>query len=133
MGYSSFQYQITRRKTAIAKIELYSGCGDIFINNKSINIYFLNNCLLLQKIKQFLKLIPFDQMLSNIFIFTQGGGLESQLNAILLGLSKLLALKFPFFEPKLQQFGFLTSDLRVKERKKYGLRKARKAPQYSKR
>lgn len=125
-------YQLSQRKNAFVKICLYEGLGLSLINQKSINIYFLNNSKFLLIIKQLISLITLEKP-STLAIVSKGGGLESQGKAILLGLSKLLVRLNSNYENRLDSLGFLQSDLRIKERKKYGLRKARKAPQYSKR
>tara|TARA_B110000046_G_C12916764_1_gene365285 strand:+ start:782 stop:1045 length:264 start_codon:yes stop_codon:yes gene_type:complete len=69
----------------------------------------------------------------DIFIKTRGGGLQAQVDAILFGVSKALSIVQPKIKKNLKQKGFFTRDVRIKERKKYGLKKARKASQFSKR
>lgn len=126
------QYQFTRCKNARSKIFLKIGLGISLINKKAINKYFLNNIQLVLNIKYLIKLIHLEK-LASFDIHTQGGGLSCQGKTILLGLSRILVQLNSSYKNFLYALGFLTSDLRIKERKKYGLRKARKAPQYSKR
>lgn len=125
-------YLFTACQRTKIQIILEVGNGNFLINNKSINIYFLNNLFILMKIKQIFKQIILN-INYNIYINISGGGLESQVKALLLGLANVLSKCNPNCINYFQQFGFLTRDLRIKERKKYGLRKARKAGQYSKR
>jgi small subunit ribosomal protein S9 len=123
---------IFKRKQATAHITVTAGNGLFYINNKFINIYFLNNLFLLNKITQLFKFLNLKSHY-NIFVTVNGGGLESQCKAILLGVSHIFSSFNYIIREKLQKLNFLHRDLRIKERKKYGLRKARKAPQYSKR
>lgn len=130
---NSSTFQFTHRKHAIVKIKLINASRNlILINQKSVSMYFLKNFSILLKLKQILKLFSFSIPVF-ILIKTQGGGLESQGKAIIQGLARLLIATKPAYESCLVNLGFLVNDIRRKERKKYGLRKARKAPQYSKR
>lgn len=123
---------IGRKKKSIAKAFLIHGNGNIQINNQPVEIYMQNNpyCLnLIQKPLQQLGLL--DQY--NILLNVSGGGLQSQAYASVLAISRALEHINPKFRGMLKSQGFLTQDSRRTERKKYGLKKARKAPQYSKR
>jgi small subunit ribosomal protein S9 len=127
-----FGSHIFKRKQATAHIDLSVGSGLFFVNNKFVNLYFLNNVFLLDQLKYLFKILYLKDRY-NIFITVNGGGLESQCKAIIFGLATLFSSVNSFLTEKLKKFHFLNRDLRIKERKKYGLRKARKAPQYSKR
>jgi small subunit ribosomal protein S9 len=124
---------VGRRKSAIAKIQILPGTGRLIINQQSGLSYLQENptyLLSVQTPKDFLK---FKNDEYDTIIQVNGGGLSAQASAIQLGISRALCqLDRAFYFP-LKQKGFLTRDARVKERKKYGLKKARKAPQYSKR
>jgi small subunit ribosomal protein S9 len=121
-----------RRKTAIATVELSPGNGVFLINKKpSINYMQENNYLIIQmqSALDFLELKnKFD-----IYVTVSGGGLVGQANAIQLGMARALCEFQSTYRPSLKLKGFLKRDARIKERKKYGLKKARKAPQFSKR
>jgi small subunit ribosomal protein S9 len=123
---------IGKRKHAIARVFIVPGTGNLIVNNTNGNFYFQYNETYLTNIW-----LPFEKLnLENQFdvlVFVNGGGLTSQSQAIQLGISKFFCEKNPAYRKILKSFGFLTRDSRIKERKKYGLRKARKAPQYSKR
>ncbi len=121
-----------KRKTSVAKVYLENGNGKILINNKDINIYFAS--LLTENFSILKPLILLNlENKYNIFIKVHGGGLNSQLEAIQLALSKAILNLDNNSKSILKQNLLLFSDSRKKESKKYGLRKARKAPQYSKR
>jgi small subunit ribosomal protein S9 len=116
-----------KRKTAIAKVFLIEGLGNIFLNNKklinkNIKEFIIKPIIILNLQKKF-----------DINIFSSGGGYQAQLNAICLALSKTLILINITYKLLLKKNSLLTSDSRIKERRKYGLKKARKASQYSKR
>jgi len=123
---------IGRRKHAIAQIILKPGNGIIKINNKMGYSYFQNQVTYKQKLT-----IPFFALRINkkydIFIRIKGGGLTGQIDAIMLGISRALSKLKHTNNEILKKSGLLTCDARVKERKKYGLKKARKAAQFSKR
>ena len=124
-------YGTGKRKRSIAKVWLFKGTGKASINNKTIE-YYLGDTL---ETKRCLK--PLDVVgltgKYDIKITVVGGGVYGQSDAIVLGISRALLELNPTFRSSLKEHGFLTRDSRVKERKKYGLRKARKAPQYRKR
>lgn len=121
-----------RRKTAVAQVR-YSpvGTGEIKINNKMLNDYF-PWFEFQQIVTTPLKLI--DQLNKGaVIIRVQGGGQRSQAEAIRLGISRALQIYRPEWRPILKSAGLLTRDARIKERKKPGLKRARRAPQWSKR
>nr|YP_010152912.1 ribosomal protein S9 [Olisthodiscus luteus]QQW50573.1 ribosomal protein S9 [Olisthodiscus luteus] len=121
-----------RRKCAIAKVDLSSGNGQVIINSRDANEYFnFNNILINQINLPLLSVGLLNKM--DIVVKAQGGGLSSQAGAVQLGIAKALCLLNSEHRGVLKQNGFLTRDARIKERRKYGLKKARKAPQYSKR
>ena len=103
---ASRYYGTGRRKKAIARVYLVSGTGNITINKRSIDEYLVNVC---------------------------GGGYTGQAGAIRHGISRALLQVDADYRPVLKKEGFLTRDPRMKERKKYGLKAARRAPQFSKR
>lgn len=124
-------YATGKRKTSIAKVWLFEGKGTISVNNSDIKDYLKRDCLVhaaLQPIKN----IGIDSKY-NVVIKTQGGGYTGQAFAIQIGLAKALVQLNETFKKELKDGGFLTRDNRIKERKKYGLRGARKRPQYRKR
>jgi small subunit ribosomal protein S9 len=121
-----------KRKRAIARVFLVPGNGNIIINKVSGEKYLQYNSTYLNAIFEPLeKLSLKDQF--DIIAIVKGGGLTGQTDAIKLGVSRLLCKMESSNRLILKPFGFLTRDSRIKERKKYGLRKARKASQYSKR
>jgi small subunit ribosomal protein S9 len=120
-----------RRKEAIVRVRLVPGTGNWKLNNRTLDDYFPN------KVHQQLVSEPFktvekaDQY--DVFASLRGGGVSGQAGALRLGIARALIELETEDRPALKKAGFLTRDARVKERKKYGLKKARKAPQYSKR
>nr|QCI06931.1 ribosomal protein S9 [Halydictyon mirabile] len=121
-----------RRKTSIARLKLVPGSGKFIINNLPGEFY-------LQFSPNYLRIscIPLTILGLNkeydIYVKVEGGGLSSQADAIRLGMARALCHINPENRKYLKSKGLLRRDARIKERKKYGLRKARKAPQYSKR
>jgi small subunit ribosomal protein S9 len=120
-----------RRKEAIARVRIAEGTGQWLINNRTLDGYFPN------KVHQQLVNEPFVVLGAenrfDVIARITGGGVSGQAGALRLGIARALVLVDPESRPALKKAGFLTRDARVKERKKYGLKKARKAPQYSKR
>lgn len=121
-----------RRKQATARVFLIPGKGNITINKKSGDRYLQYNETYLTSIWAPLETLGFEKQF-DIVAFVNGGGLTGQTHAIQLGVARRLCGMDPENRLLLKPLGFLTRDARIKERKKYGLRKARKAPQYSKR
>ncbi|MBO4962373.1 MAG: 30S ribosomal protein S9 [Clostridia bacterium] len=121
-----------RRKTAVARVRLLpSGTGAIIINGKSIDDYCSNE-IDKQVIRQ--PLVLTDTVSSyDIMVNVCGGGYTGQAGAIRHGIARALIVADINLRPALKKAGFLTRDPRMKERKKYGLKKARRAPQFSKR
>jgi small subunit ribosomal protein S9 len=123
---------IGRRKQAIARVFLYPGNGTIVINKISGEKYLQSNTTYLNNIWAPLKKLNLEKQF-DIVALVRGGGLTGQTDAIQLGVARLICKMEKESRLTLKPYGFLTRDARIKERKKYGLRKARKAPQYSKR
>jgi small subunit ribosomal protein S9 len=123
---------VGKRKQSIARVFLSPGTGNITINKVSGERYLQYNTTYLTNIMLPLKLLNLEKQF-DIFVLVNGGGLTGQAEAIRLGVARLLCKIEQQNRFILKQKRLLTRDPRVKERKKYGLRKARKAPQYSKR
>lgn len=121
-----------KRKQAVARVFLIPGEGNLVINKVSGNKYLQYNDTYLNKVWAPLKELNLEQQF-DIIGLVKGGGLTGQAEAIQLGVARQLCKINEQNRAILKPFGFLTRDSRIKERKKYGLRKARKAPQYSKR
>lgn len=121
-----------KRKQAVARVFLVPGEGNLIINKISGNKYLQYNDTYLNLVWSPLEKLGLEKNF-DIVVLVKGGGLTGQAQAIQLGLTRLLCKIDKENRPVLKPFGFLTRDSRIKERKKYGLRKARKAPQYSKR
>jgi len=120
-----------RRKNAVARVRLLPGTGSFTVNGRTVQDYFG------QKILQMLiesPLVLVDGMGKyDVFINVLGGGVSGQAGACRHGIARALLKVDGTFRPGLKQAGFLTRDPRMKERRKYGLKKARKRPQFSKR
>ncbi len=122
---------VGRRKEAIVRVRLVPGTGQFKLNGRTLEEYFPNK-VHQQLIKEpFVTLEKADQY--DVLASLRGGGITGQAGALRLGIARALIEIEPDDRPPLKKAGFLTRDPRVKERKKYGLKKARKAPQYSKR
>ena len=125
-------YGTGRRKSSVARVRVYeNGTGSIIINGRDINDYFGLETL---------KLIVNQPLVAtnmvgkvDVVVSVAGGGVSGQAGAIRHGVSRALLLLNPEFRPALKAAGFMTRDPRMKERKKYGLKAARRAPQFSKR
>ena len=123
---------VGRRKQATANVKLTSGDGLFLVNNKSVELYFHCNPQYLNKLKAPLITLGLEDKY-DISVTTRGGGVNGQMDAIRLGVARALCYMSPENRASLKSEGVLTRDSRRKERKKYGLKKARKAPQFSKR
>jgi small subunit ribosomal protein S9 len=122
---------VGRRKEAVVRVRLVPGTGKFELNGRSLEEYFPNKVH-----QQLIKapLVTVDRVETfDIFALLHGGGPSGQAGALRLGIARALILASPDDRPALKKAGFLTRDPRAIERKKYGLKKARKAPQYSKR
>jgi small subunit ribosomal protein S9 len=122
---------VGRRKEAVVRVRLVPGTGDFKLNGRTLEGYFPN------KVHQQLIREPFVTLEKDgqfdVIASLVGGGITGQAGALRLAIARALITLVPDDRPALKKAGFLTRDPRVKERKKYGLKKARKAPQYSKR
>ncbi|ELR98809.1 30S ribosomal protein S9 [Gloeocapsa sp. PCC 73106] len=121
-----------RRKSSVARVRLVPGTGEIVVNGKPGNIYFNRIPDYIQSVKAPLETLGLENQY-DILIRAHGGGLTGQSDAVKLGVARALCQLDPDNRQPLKVEGYLTRDPRAKERKKYGLHKARKAPQYSKR
>jgi small subunit ribosomal protein S9 len=124
-------YATGKRKNSIAKVRLVPGEGKVVVNNKEFSEYFNRESLKTMVVEP-LKLTGTDTAY-NIIASIKGGGISGQAGALRHGISKALLEVNNEYREILKKEGFLTRDSRVKERKKYGLKKARKKPQFSKR
>ncbi|HEY8449130.1 MAG TPA: 30S ribosomal protein S9 [Bacillota bacterium] len=129
---STLQYRATgRRKDATARVRLIPGDGRIWINGRPYDQYFTSltqRYLVEQPLRLAGALDKYD-----VLADVTGGGLSGQAGAVRLGIARALVAAEPALRRPLKKAGFLTRDPRAKERRKYGLKKARKAPQFSKR
>ncbi len=124
-------YGTGRRKKSIARVYLTPGKGDIIINKRSIDEYFGLETLKTIVRQPFATTGTVDKY--DVLVNVRGGGTTGQAGAIRHGISRALIKADADFRPALKKEGFLTRDPRMKERKKYGLKGARRAPQFSKR
>ena len=124
-------YGTGRRKNSVARVRVYSGTGKIIINDRDIDDYFGLETLKLI-VRQPLVVAGVEGKF-DIVVRVSGGGVSGQAGAIRHGLSRALLVYDENLRPELKRAGFLTRDPRMKERKKYGLKAARRAPQFSKR
>lgn len=121
-----------RRKSAVARVRLVPGTGQLTINGKPGDLYLQYNHTYLSAAKAPLETLGLENEY-DILVNARGGGLTGQADSIRLGVARALCQLDPDNRKPLKIEGYLTRDPRAKERKKYGLHKARKAPQYSKR
>jgi small subunit ribosomal protein S9 len=126
-----YSYGTGKRKCAVAQVRLLSGSGNIIINGKTLEEAFPSPVLRKKIVEPF----QLTQTLSkfNVIAKTAGGGVSGQADALRHGISRALAKEDEALRRMLREHGLLTRDSRIKERKKYGLKRARKAPQYTKR
>ena len=131
MAEKIYYYGTGRRKNAIARVRLTEGSGKITINGKDIEEFFGMETL--KVIARQPLTVTNTTSKDDVIVKVTGGGFTGQAGAIRHGIARALNEANIEFRPALKQNGFLTRDPRMKERKKYGLKKARKAPQFSKR
>ena len=124
-------YGTGRRKSSIARVRLVEGNGTITINGKNIDEYLGTDTLKVIVRQPLTATNTVDKY--DVICSVQGGGFTGQAGAIRLGIARALLEANSEYRPILKSAGFLTRDPRMKERKKYGLKKARRAPQFSKR
>ena len=126
-----YYYGTGRRKSSVARVRLYAGTGKITINGRDIDDYFGLETLKLV-VRQ--PLVTTDLLGKvDVVVSVCGGGVSGQAGAIRHGISRALLTVNPEYRASLKAAGFMTRDPRMKERKKYGLKAARRAPQFSKR
>ncbi|MGH2446950.1 MAG: 30S ribosomal protein S9 [Thermoleophilaceae bacterium] len=128
---TNYVYGTGRRKTAVARVRLLPGDGGIIVNGKPSGEYFGGTA------DEGVILLPFrvteTEGRYSASVLVAGGGVSGQMGAIRHGIARALVTAHPNARPALREAGLLTRDPRAKERKKYGLKRARKAPQYTKR
>ncbi|WP_027718562.1 30S ribosomal protein S9 [Desulfovirgula thermocuniculi] len=124
-------YGTGRRKEAVARVYLVPGDGKIMVNDKRMEEYFNRKTLEVQ-VRQPLQLTGTEGRF-DVIAKVSGGGISGQAGAVRLGIARALVQADPNLRPVLKKAGFLTRDPRMKERRKYGLKKARRAPQWTKR
>lgn len=124
-------YGTGRRKNSVARVFLRPGEGKFLVNNKNIDDYFGRKTL--EIIARQPLVLTGTSGRFDVVAKVLGGGVSGQAGAIKLGIARALIQADPNMRPVLKKAGFLTRDPRMKERRKYGLKKARRAPQYSKR
>lgn len=124
-------YGTGRRKSSVARVRVYNGSGKITVNDRDIDDYFGLETLKLVVRQPLVLTDSLDKF--DIVVRVAGGGVSGQAGAIRHGISRALLQFDENLRPTLKKAGFLTRDPRMKERKKYGLKAARRAPQFSKR
>lgn len=122
---------IGRRKTAVARVRLFSGNGDFTVNGKTLASYFQTESLAAKALAPLTSLKTSEKYCATVHL--KGGGIHAQAGAAAHGLARALVLLNPELKKRLAMDGFLKRDSRMVERKKYGLKKARRAPQWAKR
>jgi small subunit ribosomal protein S9 len=122
---------IGRRKTAVARVRIGQGNGNITINDKNYNDYFSLPALQKKVLAPISELKLTEKF--SVSAKVEGGGINAQAEAIRHGLARALTVMNPSFKKRLAVVGYVTRDSRMVERKKYGLKKARRAPQWQKR
>lgn len=132
MPEGKYLYGLGRRKSATARARLYAGKGNITINDKTAAAYLSDNKTLLAEVTDPLALVG-KQKEFDVTIKVSGGGLNGQVDAIKLAIAKAITVAHADLRSTLKKADLLSRDPREKERKKYGLRSARKREQYSKR
>lgn len=132
MTTAQYFYGLGRRKSASASVRLLPGKGKVTINSKDIAEYLDGNKTLMAEVTDPLAAVS-KQKEYDVSVLVKGGGLSGQVDAIKLGIAKALTVAHPDLRPVLRKADLLKRDPREKERKKYGLRSARKKEQFSKR
>ena len=128
----TYHYGLGRRKTASAQVRLYAGSGRVVVNGKDEKVYFGGLDTLLAKISDPL-ITTGNKQKFDVSARVAGGGVSAQADAVHLGIARALLAFEEELKPTLRRSGFLTRDPRKKERNKPGLKRARKAPQFSQR
>ncbi len=128
---SRYYYGTGRRKTSVARVRLYPGTGEIVVNDKPMEEYFVRDVDRVHVREPLRQSGMLEQF--NVMVKVEGGGVSGQAGAVRHGIARALLEANPDLRPMLRKSGLLTRDPRQKERKKPGLKRARKAPQYTKR
>lgn len=131
MATQQYYYGTGRRKTSTARVRLYPGEGAMVINGKPATEYFSRDVDMIHALEPLRVTGTESQYMISVMV--SGGGITGQAGAIRHGIARALLAANPEFRPPLKSAGLLTRDPRAKERKKPGLKRARKAPQYTKR
>jgi len=126
-----YTYGLGRRKSAVATARVFKGKGNIIINGKEAKDYFNNNKAMLGELEQVFALAGKKEL--DVTVLARGGGVSGQLDAIRMAIAKAIVADAADLRPVLKKAGLMKRDSREKERKKYGLRSARKREQFSKR
>jgi small subunit ribosomal protein S9 len=130
---SNYFYALGRRKSATARVRLYSKKGEMTVNDKAVNVYFDDSKFLLHDIVRPFTVLELDPANFTVSARVQGGGSASQVDAIRLGIAKALVTLNEDYRGTLRRAELLGRDPREKERKKFGLKGARKKRQFTKR
>lgn len=127
----TYFYANGKRKTSVARVRLYKGTGRMVVNGKEAKDYFSTEEML--NVVYSPLILTQNQKNFNVSAMVEGGGKQGQADALRHGIAKALLEADSAHRPTLKPAGFLTRDSRIKERKKFGLHRARRAPQFSKR
>jgi small subunit ribosomal protein S9 len=120
-----------RRKTAVARVRITAGNGKVLVNGKDLKTYFTLPRLMAAAVAPLSELKLSGDF--DVSVHVSGGGIHAQAEAVRHGLSQAIVLTDAAWKPRLRAMGYMTRDSRMVERKKYGLKKARRAPQWAKR
>ncbi len=129
----NYFYALGRRKSATARVRVTKGKGNFLVNNKPVNDYFENSQALLGELKKPMLVLELDDTKFDVSVKVNGGGHAGQIDAIRLGIAKALVQLNPDYKNTLRRAELLGRDPREKERKKFGLKGARKQRQFTKR
>lgn len=132
MAKDSYFYALGRRKSATARVRVFSGKGVVTINGKPANEYFAESKYLLHKLTQPFIVLDLEGK-HDVSVVVSGGGHEGQMEAIRLGIAKALVVMTPELKSTLKRADLISRDPRERERKKFGLKGARKQRQFTKR
>ncbi|MEK7672496.1 MAG: 30S ribosomal protein S9 [Patescibacteria group bacterium] len=128
---ATYYYAAGKRKTSVVKVRMTKGTGEITVNGKDVLDYFHTKTLVNLIKSPFVLIGAVDKF--DISAVAEGGGISSQAEALRHGIAKALVVNDPTNRSTIKKAGFITRDSRIKERKKFGLHRARRAPQFSKR
>ncbi len=131
MAMQRYFYGTGKRKTSVARVRLYPGTGEVVVNGRPLAEYFGREADRSMAVSPFAVLELQGRFSASVKV--AGGGVTGQAGAIRHGVTRALIAMDETLKPTLRRVGFVTRDARVKERKKFGLKRARKAPQYTKR